>query len=504
MKKTINLIGCICAVLTFATFTSCSDDSDSGVSKPNVEFFGLTASNSLVKYNANNSDVVISTTPITGLQAAESLLAIDFRPATGQLYGIGSTSRLYIINTNNGTATAVGVPFAFGLSAASLVGFDFNPNVDRIRVVTANGVNFRLNPETGAVAATDTNLNPGTPSVTSAAYTNNFSGAATTELFVIDNSNGMLYKQSPPNDGVLVQVGSLDIDGTLSGNGSFDIASDGLGLASLTVDGENRLYLMNVTTGKAQDLGELDTAIVGLAIPTAPVAYAADSANNLHIFNLDEPGTPITKAITGMQAAETIQGIDMRPATGQLFALGSTGRIYTINTATGMATIVGAGPAQVLAGVDYGFDFNPTVDRIRVVGNTGENYRINPNDGTLPGGLADTPLTPGTPNVSAAAYTNNFVGAASTTLFVIDSTTNMLYSLASPNNGVMTSVGALGVDVTAANGFDIGGSSNMAYALLSVGGTNGIYSINTTTGAATMITAFPTATVRGFAVGLGN
>ena len=43
------------------------------------------------------------------------------------------------------------------------------PVVDRIRVVANNGDNFRLNPDTGAVAGADTALNPGTPIVVAAA-----------------------------------------------------------------------------------------------------------------------------------------------------------------------------------------------------------------------------------------------------------------------------------------------------------------------------------------------
>ena len=52
------------------------------------------------------------------------------------------------------------------------------------------------------------------------------------------------------------------------------------------------------------------------------------------------------------------------------------------------------------------------------------------------------------------------------------------------------------------NGFDIGGISNKAYAMLTVAGSTKIYMINTTTGAATAISSFPNA-VRGFAIGLG-
>ena len=504
MRSKIQLLFCLGAALLVTTFTSCSDDDNDGPSsnKPNLEFYALTSANALVKYNANNSANAISTTPITGLQAGENLLGIDFRPGTGQLYGIGSSSRLYVINTNTGAATMAGAdPFAFGLSTASLAGFDFNPNVDRIRVVTANGVNFRLNPETGAVAATDTNLSPGTPNVSSAAYTNNFSGAASTQLFVLDNTTKMLYTQNA-NAGTLTAVGNLGIEGAISGNSSFDIGSgDGTALASLTVDGASHLYQIDLTTGNAKDLGALSTSVVGIAIPTNPVAYSVDASNNLHIFNFNNPGTPLLKAITNLETSETILGIDIRPRNGQLYALGSTGRIYTINTASGAAVMIGTGPVATLSGTDFGFDFNPVPDRIRIVSNTGQNLRINPVDGTL---STDGVLNPGTPNVTAVAYTNSFPGTATTTLFDIDTTTDMLYTQTPPNDGTLVAVGALGVDATASNGFDIGGRTNTAYAILTVGGVNGIYTINTTTGRATLVTAFPgVGAVKGFAVGLG-
>ena len=71
--------------------------------------------------------------------------------------------------------------------------------------------------------------------------------------------------------------------------------------------------------------------------------YAVDNANNLLRFEVASPGTiDATTPITGLQSGETIRGIDFRPATAQLYALGSTSRLYIINTATGQATAVGA------------------------------------------------------------------------------------------------------------------------------------------------------------------
>lgn len=505
MKNTIQLFCCINAALLLTTFASCSDDDSTTnpptVVKPNLEFYGLTTTNSLVKYNANNSSSAINTTPITNLPVGENLLAIDFRPATGQLYGLSSASKLYLINLNSGNASPISTtPFSPALNG-TLTGFDFNPTVDRIRVVTSNGQNLRLHPETGAVAATDGNLNPGSPNIGAAAYTNSKAGASSTELFAIDYSTSMLYKQDPPNAGTLNAIGSLGISGAIISDGGFDIdAKNGIAIANLTTVGADHLYQINLGTGAATDLGQLSTSIIGLAIPTNPVAYAVDGSNNLLIFNFMEVGTPISKAITNLQAAENVVGIDMRPVNGQLYALGSTGRIYTINVASGAATMIGAGPLAVLEGTEFGFDFNPTVDRIRIVSNTGQNLRANPNDATL--SATDGSLNPGTPNVTAVAYTNSFPGTTTTTLFDIDSTTDMLYIQNPPNSGVLVAIGALGVDVSSSNGFDIGGTSNNAYAILTVGGTNGIYAINTTTGAATLITAFPNS-VTGFAIGLG-
>ena len=80
----------------------------------------------------------------------------------------------------------------------------------------------------------------------------------------------------------------------------------------------------------------------------------------------------------------------------------------------------------------------------------------------------------------------------------------MLVQQNPPNAGTLVTVGSLGVMAEAANGFDIGGTSGTAYALLRVSGTTRIYSVNLTSGAATAGAMLPgNPTVRGFALGLG-
>lgn len=477
-----------------------------------TEFFALSDNNDLVRYTTGRPLIELGSISITNLQTSEKILAIDFRPATGQLYGVSNMSRIYIINHVSGRAMVVGTtPFTPAINGNS-VAFDFNPTVDRIRLVTDNNQNLRLHPETGAVVAADGNINPGDPSVAAVAYTNSFAGAATTTLYDIDIVSNKLYRQIPPNNGTLELVGSLGVEAVAEGG--FDIAPDNsVALAVLFGRGDEeedneespgnkyRFYYINLQTGEAINAGKTDREIIGVAIPTNPVAYAVSETNNLLIFNPWQPSSLISNPITGLQMAETILSIDMRPATGQLFALGSTSRLYTINTASGAATMVGAGPfTPALIGTSFGFDFNPTVDRIRVVSNTGQNLRVNPITGTV--AATDMNLNPGMPAVDAVAYTNNFPGATTTVLYDIDFASDNLSMQTPPNNGTLVAIDPLGVNIDEANGFDIGGASGNAYAIFSSGGSTKFYSVNLTTGVATIISSF-SSTVNGFAIGLG-
>lgn len=476
-------------------------------------FYAITSTNELVKYSSGNPLTELGSVSLTGLVSSmERILAIDFRPATGQLYGVSNESRIYVINQNTGVASAVSAtPFTPGINGTQ-VALDFNPTVDRIRLVTNSDQNLRLNPETGLVVATDGNINPAGSTVTAVAYTNSFAGATTTTLYDIDVETDMLYMQNPPNAGTLVPVGALGLQGV--GEAGFDIAADN-SVAIAAIYGREyednepeeangnkyRFYYIDLASGAAQNAGKTDRVIVGLAIPTNPVAYAVDGSNNLLIFNPTSSTGMVSKAIAGLQPGEMVIGIDMRPATAQLYALGNSNRIYAINMANGVATAIGSGPfSPALSGTSFGFDFNPTVDRIRVVSNTGQNLRLHPTTGLV--AATDPNLNPGTPSVDGAAYTNSFPGSTLTTLYDIDYTSDKLHIQNPANAGTLDAGKALGIDVTAGNSFDIGGRTNKAWAIFTVGTMNGLYSIDLGTGSASKTMSFPVA-VRGFAVGLG-
>ena len=154
-----------------------------------------------------------------------------------------------------------------------------------------------------------------------------------------------------------------------------------------------------------------------------------------------------------------------------------------------------------MSGTNFGFDFNPTVDRMGVVSDNRQNLRLHPDLGTV--AAIDGNINPGSPNISASAYTNNFAGATATVLFAIDHTADKLYTQNPPNNGTLVETGSLGINIDASNGFDIGSSSGKAYGIFSVGSSRSIYTVNVTNGVATKMADF-SRPVRAFTLGLAQ
>jgi hypothetical protein len=236
------------------------------------------------------------------------------------------------------------------------------------------------------------------------------------------------------------------------------------------------LYSINLSSGALTAIGEVGDgeSIMGVAVQSANgaanTAYALTTENELLSFNVKTPGDLLSKQdITGLPTDETLIGIDIRPATGVIFAISDSSVVYTIGASSAQATAVAGQLDPMLESDLIGFDFNPTVDRIRVIASNGQNLRLNPDTGKI-GTNPDTgnptidgreayaigdPYAGSTPNIVAAAYTNNVPSAEKTQLYVIDSTTNTLALQNPPNDGTLNTVGALGVDAAEWAAFDI-------------------------------------------------
>jgi hypothetical protein len=111
--------------------------------------------------------------------------------------------------------------------------------------------------------------------VIAAAYINSMKGAKETTLFDIEAGLGAVFRQAPPNDGVLSKVGSLGVNVE---NASFDIATDpsGLNVAMLLTGG--KLYTVDLASGKAtseKKIAGLPENVIDIAVlPAGPMKQA--------------------------------------------------------------------------------------------------------------------------------------------------------------------------------------------------------------------------------------
>lgn len=255
--------------------------------------------------------------------------------------------------------------------------------------------------------------------------------------------------------------------------------------------------------GPKADAGAPDGATPAPVDPGFRTMWAVDDANRLVRFTSKEPGKVTTLQVTGMASAERVLGIDFRPADGNLYALGSSSRLYMIDRTKGTAKAVGSAAfAPGLSGTAFGFDVNPVADKMRVHSDADQNLRLDPVMGTatIDGALtfaAGDKNAGQSPNLIATAYTNSVSPKpAATELYAIDSTRNLLTKLASPNDGKVTTIGSLGVDVSNVAGFDIWGGAPatgpsrplQAYALLMTGDAKAaLHTIDLAKGTATMV-----------------
>lgn len=173
--------------------------------------------------------------------------------------------------------------------------------------------------------------------------------------------------------------------------------------------------------------------------------------------------------ISGLQGNERVVGIDIRQADDQFYAVGSSGRLYTINL-NGVATQIGSEFSTPLDGSNFGYDFDPIQDVSRVDTNTNNNYIVDPVTGSITqvsdvfyvGGDANAGNDP---NVVHIAHGFGVGAGNASELYGIDSGLDILVSQ-NGSSGELSTIGALGGDYTEVGGFDISAGTGTAYAAL--------------------------------------
>ena len=394
--------------------------------------------------------------------------------------------------------------------------------------------------------------------IAAAAYTNNqatftLAGAfvpRATVLYVLNRNTRKLYVQNN-EEGFLYDVATVTTPTAAPGNISdFDIRGGGVDITGRDVatapdalyvndaaggagtgaslyhlnlrDGRSTLVSGPVISGQipvpinGANVNPLEEGVRSLAIRPTPAPAVGDvlainDRNELISFSSTAPNTILTRnAIPRLysytsprvpgQPDDTLVGFDFRSSNGLLYGVakqGTTGRVYTINSESGLATLRGvlrtaANAAVLLTGNDHGVDFNPANGLLRVVSDAGQNIVVDADSAIV---TAQQPLFRGTApgsvaRLTASAYTNNLPAAASTVLFGLDTTSTastilVRQTIAGTNIGQVNNVGVLGVGAEGINGFDIDGFTGNAFAALRVGTVLRLYRIDLSSGTAT-------------------
>ncbi len=247
-----------------------------------------------------------------------------------------------------------------------------------------------------------------------------------------------------------------------------------------------------------------------VVLPGVTTQFAAlattGNVNNIYRFNFTGATATtgsvasVTQSNITLAQGGTLIGLDYQVSTDTLYAFSSLNNLYTISFsgATATATLLGAvttaqgAPVTFTTGLS-GFDINPVTGAITVIGGgADQNLTITPTT-TPPTGLISPQVVGyrpqsdpnfGTnPNVGGAAYTANEAGVVAVPqLFAIDYDLDILVQV---NGSTLRTVGSLGVNFGANNGFDIVTFDGIDYTFATSG--SDLYTIDLTTGGASLL-----------------
>lgn len=193
----------------------------------------------------------------------------------------------------------------------------------------------------------------------------------------------------------------------------------------------------------------------GTAAATPAIGLSGDKT----LVMIDSETAEVTGTME-VSGVDSLLGIDLRPATGQLIGVTPAHEIVEIDPSSGEATVISTmdtmlpstdGPVIV--------DFNPAANKLRFMTGT-TNHRVDIESGavTVDGSLAfeGSDMHAGEePNIVAAAYINSYGQPEKTAMYDIDATIVAVIQQTSPNDGTLAAIGKLGIDASDTYAFDV-------------------------------------------------
>jgi hypothetical protein len=219
------------------------------------------------------------------------------------------------------------------------------------------------------------------------------------------------------------------------------------------------------------------------------VIFGLTCSNSLVQFGSANPSSIARQvAVTGMPAGAVMLGIEFRGNNG-LYGVGSDSRVYTIDTLSGAATAVGGTFSPAANGEHFGLAYDASQDRLQLSSVEGnQNLSLDPTTGSVASADPEMAFAAGdinaggNPAITGTAYLENGGGS---TLYAVDATANALVRV-TPATGEIVTVGGVGFNVYLCSGLDID-SDGTAYAALSTDGGSELYTLDLTSGAASLL-----------------
>jgi hypothetical protein len=242
------------------------------------------------------------------------------------------------------------------------------------------------------------------------------------------------------------------------------------------------------------------TTLALIPISHAALLFGVTNDNRLVSFDTANPSSfQSATGITGLFGADgttpdpsgAIVNLAARlgPTAGsvQFWGLDGNANMYRI-ALDGNATLVASGFSP--SGFSAGFSYDPFNDNLVYAGDDAQSVSLALN-GTPTANMNLTYAGGGTPSIFGLG-----IDMAFGTAFAIDATNDSLSTTTNPlfpsGNGELTLVGGLGVDVVSYGGLTVDEDGNLFASLSTDGNTSGLYSIDGTSGTASLIGNFGT------------
>ena len=260
------------------------------------------------------------------------------------------------------------------------------------------------------------------------------------------------------------------------------------------------IFCLSIFVSTAQ--AELIYGIGGLGDangnPTSPALFTFDSAT---------PGTTTTiGTITGITAGQTLEGIAFAP-NGTLYALGyveasgatqGNSQLYTINLATGAATAVNGTAVNLgfsqggASAISFGLAFVSS-NAIQVIDAGGNIFQLNSGTGGIIPGSVSSVAYSSAPSAGNVEQWSGLALGVNGRLYTIDETNNQLGLRQTANPSLIDPIGTgFGISTRGPGtmGLEISGLTGNVYLQTDTddaGVADGLYTLNTTTGVATLV-----------------